>query len=346
PGPTPRPARAPHRPPARSRCAVCAGHAPRCGRRPWGRSAAERPRRRRGRWVARRGRSTRRWRPASRGRRRPTRPRAGFGGAVRRAARRARAPAAGRPSRTLLTWRRRAFHASLPAGPSLHQGVSLALLNWRGKGAVRMSTRRAGAHTGGAPVSRRGVLLGGAGLAAMLAVGACGKVEDRSAQSGKGGPWSFVDDRQRKASAKSTPTNVVAQVSASAALWDLGIKSVGVFGEANGPDDLYGNIDRDAVTWVGKTWGEFDMEKFLGLRPDVLVAPMNTPDELWYVPEEMADEVAKRCPTVGIKQLSTPLDKVIDRYAELAASLGVDLEKPEIATARKDFTAAVDELRA
>jgi len=189
-------------------------------------------------------------------------------------------------------------------------------------------------------------LLGGAGLAAMLAVGACGKVEDRSAQSGKGGPWSFVDDRQRKASAKSTPTNVVAQVSAAAALWDLGIKSVGVFGEANGPDDLYGNIDRDAVTWVGKTWGEFDMEKFLGLRPDVLVAPMNTPDELWYVPEEMADEVAKRCPTVGIKQLSTPLDKVIDRYAELAASLGVDLEKPEIATARKDFTAAVDELRA
>ncbi|MFO7193631.1 MULTISPECIES: ABC transporter substrate-binding protein [Thermocrispum] len=208
-----------------------------------------------------------------------------------------------------------------------------------------MSTRRAGAQRGDLAVNRRGILLGGAGLAALFAVGACGKVEDRQ-DSGTGGPWSFVDDRKREATAKSTPTNIVAQISAAAALWDLGIKPVGVFGEANGPDDLYGNVDLDAVTWVGKSWGEFDMEKFLDLRPHLLVAPMNTPDQLWYVPEEMADKVAKRCPTVGIKQLSTPVDKVIQRYADLAASLGADLDGPAIADARKAFTAAVDELRA
>ena len=33
-------------------------------------------------------------------------------------------------------------------------------------------------------------------------------------------------------------------------------------------------------------WGEFSVEKYAGLRPDLLVTHMYDPGALWYVPDE------------------------------------------------------------
>lgn len=191
-------------------------------------------------------------------------------------------------------------------------------------------------------VSRRGALLGGAAAAAFFALAACGEVsDDGSGKAAKSaGPWKFVDDRKRTASQDSVPAKIVAQISAAAALWELGIKPAGIFGEAKGSKVLHGNVDTGSVPWIGKTWGEFNLEKFLSLAPDLLVAPMQIKEELWYVPEEAVAKIEKQCPTVGISHLAVPVDQVINRFAELAKSLGADLTAPAIAKARKDFDAA------
>ncbi len=133
----------------------------------------------------------------------------------------------------------------------------------------------------------------------------------------------------------------MAQISAAAALWDLGVRPVGTFGEAGGGSSvLRGNVDTAAVTWVGQTWGEFNVEKFASLKPDLLVAPMQQKDQLWYVPPEAASKIEALCPTVGVNYVGVPVDRVIARYADLAGSLGADLAAGPVTAAKQEFGAA------
>jgi len=196
-------------------------------------------------------------------------------------------------------------------------------------------------------ISRRSLLHGGAAAALLAGLAACGKVTDESTQgtgSQQGGPWKFVDDRGHTASSESTPTTIVAQLSAAAALWELGIKPAAIFGESADSGVLRGNVDTSQVTWLGKTYGEFNIEEFLSLGPDLLVAPMQIKNELWYVPANMVDEIEKQCPTVGINHFATPVDEAIDRFAELAGSLGADLNAEPVTTAKAEFDAAAAKL--
>lgn len=190
-------------------------------------------------------------------------------------------------------------------------------------------------------LSRRSLLFGGVSAAALAALGACGSGSDSpSGTSGKAGPWEFTDDRGQRATRDTTPTRIVAQAGSAAALWDLGIKPVGVFGEQSGSQILLGNVDTSTVTWVGNTWGDFNVEKFASLAPDLLVAPMQVENSLWYVPDEAVDKIAAISAVVGIKYVGTPVDKVIDRYADLAASLGADLKADRVVSAKEAFAAA------
>ncbi|BCB85080.1 ABC transporter substrate-binding protein [Phytohabitans suffuscus] len=189
-------------------------------------------------------------------------------------------------------------------------------------------------------LSRRRLLTGGG--AALFVLAGCGGEDggEAPAGAGDGGPWEFTDDRGRKATRDSRPTRIVAQLGAAATLWDFGIRPVGVFGEAKGNDVLKGNVDVGAVQWVGQTWGEFNIEKLASLTPDLLVAPMQTKDQLWYVPEDAVAKVEPLCPSVGINLFEVPVDQVIGRFAELAGSLGADLNASAVTTARTEFDAA------
>jgi iron complex transport system substrate-binding protein len=202
-------------------------------------------------------------------------------------------------------------------------------------------------------LSRRRLLVGGASAALLTLTGCGSDAGSGSGQSGSGsgqtenaasnGPWEFTDDRAKKATRDSRPTKIVAQLSAAAALWDLGIRPIGTFGEApadGAKSPLAGNVDTGSLTWVGKTWGEFNIEKFASLNPELLIAPMQQKSGLWYVPEEAASKIEALAPTVGISHVEVPADKVIDRYAELAKSLGADLESAAVTSAKKDFQAA------
>lgn len=187
-------------------------------------------------------------------------------------------------------------------------------------------------------LTRRSLLLGSA--AALVTLSACDSGSPSGAPASSG-PWELTDDRGRKASRDARPSRVVAQISAAAALWDLGVRPIGVFGEASGGSAaLRGNVDTSKVTWVGQTWGEFNVEKLAALNPDLLVAPMQQKDQLWYVPPEAASKIEAICPTVGVNYFEVPLDKVIDRYAELARSLGAEVGSGSVAAAKADFASA------
>src|SRR4051812_45504724 len=125
-----------------------------------------------------------------------------------------------------------------------------------------------------AALSRRGFLIGAGGVAATVALAACGNNGAQPANAA-GGPWSFTDDRGQQASRDQRPTRVVAYASSAAALWDYGVHAVGVFGPqktADGRKEIQaGNIDLSAETSIGNAWDDFSLEKFAALKPDLVV---------------------------------------------------------------------------
>lgn len=204
--------------------------------------------------------------------------------------------------------------------------------------------------------TRRGLLaIGGAiGLGAALA--ACGDGDgDSSKGSGSGtakksGPWSFKDDRGLTAKAESTPKNIVAFIGVAAALHDYGIDVKGVFGPTktkDGKADVQaGDLDVSKVEVLGNVWGEFNVEKYAGLAPDLLVTTMWQKDALWYVPDQSKDKILKLAPSVALWAAETTVPKAIQRHEDLAASLGADVKAKKVTDAKDRFEKAAARLRA
>ncbi|SDM23201.1 ABC transporter substrate-binding protein [Allokutzneria albata] len=188
----------------------------------------------------------------------------------------------------------------------------------------------------------RRAFLGGMGL---LALGACGS--PRGAAGGTA--WEFTDDRGRKAGRPSRPQRVVAQITAAAALWDLGIRPVGVFGPQKRPDGsnevMIGNVDLSTTQSVGITYGEFNVDKFLSLRPDLVVTVMYG-DELWYIPKEPTPTIESVAPIIGIRLNGRSARTNIESFVKLAADLGADTKAPAVTEAKTDFDRAAEGLSA
>ncbi|MEV6976901.1 ABC transporter substrate-binding protein [Kitasatospora sp. NPDC093806] len=213
----------------------------------------------------------------------------------------------------------------------------------------------------GSPRPTRRTLLAAAGVTGLgAALAACGsgskdakdaKGADGQGAAADGKAWSFTDDRKKTVTAKSTPRRIVAFTGTAAALHDFGLgpQLVGVFGETKlpdgKPDPAAGNLDVDKVTIVGNAWGEFGIEKYAGLRPDLLVTHMYDPDALWYVPDESKDKILALAPSVAVTTARVPLPEPIKRYADLAASLGADLNAKQVTDAKARFEAAAETLR-
>ncbi|MFI6516452.1 ABC transporter substrate-binding protein [Spirillospora sp. NPDC050679] len=211
------------------------------------------------------------------------------------------------------------------------------------------------ANTRAHHLSRRGLLSAGGAVALGALLSACGGNDDSGGAKGgaasSGGPWSFTDDRKKQISLKARPQRVVAYVGAAAALWDFGVRDqlVGVYGPAklaNGQrDPQVGNVDISKVEIIGNAYGEFNIEKYAALRPELLVDHMFTPDTLFYVPEKSKDKIFALAPSAGVSTGSAPLPAPIQRYSELAAALGADLKAPAVVESKARFERAAQAVR-
>jgi iron complex transport system substrate-binding protein len=216
-------------------------------------------------------------------------------------------------------------------------------------------------------ISRRGVLAAGGALGVGALLAACGSSSDSAGPdsagpaSGKGattpggakspaGPWSFTDDRRQTVRLDRAPAHLVAYIGSAAALHDYGITCTGVFGpttlKGGAADPQAGDVDVSKVTVIGNTWGEFNIEKYASLSPDLLISHMYETPTLWYVPDESAKKILALAPSVGIDIAGMPLTTPLRRYAELAASLGADLNSARNAAQKTRFEKASADLRA
>ncbi|GHH32652.1 ABC transporter substrate-binding protein [Streptomyces candidus] len=202
--------------------------------------------------------------------------------------------------------------------------------------------------------TRRGLLAVGGALGAGAALAACGgeKTSGGKAEKAaeKSGPWSFTDDRGRKVETKAVPKNIVAFTGTAAALYDYGIEVKGVFGPTktkDGKADVQaGDMDVAKLEIIGNVYGEFNVEKYAKLVPELLIAPMWEKDVLWYVPEQSAKKIDSLAPSVALWASNTNMEKALARHAGLAASLGADLKAQPTVDAKARFEKAAARLRA
>ncbi|WP_405882239.1 ABC transporter substrate-binding protein [Streptomyces sp. NBC_01136] len=208
-------------------------------------------------------------------------------------------------------------------------------------------------------LTRRGVLAAGGALGLGAVLAACG--EDNDAKSGgadatkaaaaQSGPWTFKDDRATTVKLDKIPANIVAFTGVAAALHDYGIEVKGVFGPTttkDGKADVQaGDMDVSKLTVLGNEWGQFNIEKYAALAPDVLISTMfDAAGTLWYVPEESKDKILKLAPSVGISVYDRQLPASLQRMLALAVSLGADAKSAAIVEAKKKFETAAERLRA
>lgn len=202
---------------------------------------------------------------------------------------------------------------------------------------------------------RRAVRLAATLLAAALVgtLAACASADSSKpadqASEAPSGPWEFTDDRGTKVSLPSKPKRIVAQVHAAAALWDFGVKPVGVFGPQRKPDGTpdpqVGSVDLNSVKSVGAEFGEFNLEEYTNLQPDLVVTIMYGP-ALWYVPQEAQPKIEKLAPIVGIRLDGKSAAESIKKFGELAKSLGADTDAPAVKEAKAGFDKAAADVTA
>jgi iron complex transport system substrate-binding protein len=205
---------------------------------------------------------------------------------------------------------------------------------------------------------RRTFLTAGGALGAGALITACGDdSSDGSADessgsggsSGASGAFRFTDDRGETVTLDEAPRTIVGYVGSAAALHDYGIECVGVFGPSDPvdgrPNPQAGELDVSRLTSLGEAWGGFDIEAYARREPDLLVSNMFPPPELWFVPEESKDEILGLAHSIGIAGARTSLLDPLRRYAELAESLGADLNAEAVTQARTRFEYAAESLR-
>ncbi|MGW0120268.1 ABC transporter substrate-binding protein [Streptomyces sp. NPDC003327] len=210
-------------------------------------------------------------------------------------------------------------------------------------------------------LTRRGLLAAGGALGLGAALAACGSDTKKdggsapsSSASAKSGAWEFKDDRGEVVKAKSVPKNIVAFTGTAAALKDFGVEVVGVFGptyvedpktKKKTADVQAGDLDIEKVKVIGNVWGEFKIEEYLKLQPEVLITDMWEKNALWYVPEEQKAKILKIAPSVALWAAGQSMPSVLQRHADLAASLGGDVQSAKVKADKARFEAAAERVR-
>ncbi|MFF7361289.1 ABC transporter substrate-binding protein [Streptomyces sp. NPDC008125] len=160
------------------------------------------------------------------------------------------------------------------------------------------------------------------------------------------GGWRFSDDRGRASEAGRTPSRVLAYVQAGATLWDLGVRSYGVFGSGHdgaGIDPAKsGELPPDEVAYLG-AGAALDADTLLRDAPDLVVAVSYGGGQVYGLDPDTAKHLEEQVPVVVIDVgRSRTLAGTSDRFAELARSLGGG----ELPGAEEELKAARARLRA
>lgn len=165
------------------------------------------------------------------------------------------------------------------------------------------------------------------------------------------GEWSFTDDKGVTVTLPSRPENLVIDVNAAAPLWDFGIRPTALFGWnvlADGSfGDAGGNIDPEGIAIVGDVNERIRLEDLVAQDPDLVITVAWDLEDLtayWSINAELVDDVTAIAPIVAISTTGSA-DANTERFAELAALLGADLETEELAQARTDYDAAIQRLQ-
>jgi iron complex transport system substrate-binding protein len=166
---------------------------------------------------------------------------------------------------------------------------------------------------------------------------------ETAASSGAG--WSFTDDAGKTLELPERPLRVAADLNAASALWDYGIRPVAVAGYTVDTDASWGNVDRATpVINVAAGSPTPNLETLLAEDIDLFVTIYwgneANPYE-WSFPD-LAD-YERTNPAVPVIAISGSgrADHNTERFAELAALLGADLDTPEIQEARAAYETAV-----
>lgn len=191
-----------------------------------------------------------------------------------------------------------------------------------------------------------------------LALAACGGAAGADGGTGAGGaqdnapagPFEYTDARGETVRLDGVPQTVVAQSSVAAALWDAGYQVDGVYGELAETDGELGyqagNIDLDQVAALGATFGEFDVEEYGLMGPELLVDYTFDGEGLWYVPAEQAEQILGLAPSIAMEGTWTSTDGAISAFVDLAGALGADTGSAELAADKAAYEAALEDVAA
>ncbi|MGW8764641.1 ABC transporter substrate-binding protein [Streptomyces sp. NPDC055815] len=150
--------------------------------------------------------------------------------------------------------------------------------------------------------------------------------------------WGFTDDRGTELGAARVPLRVVAYARAGAALLDLGVTPVAVYGSGHDGEGLdpakAGGLAEAGVPYLGP--GRAPAEEALGeLRPDVIVDVTYDGKSPYALDEALAERLGVPLVALSVgNELALPA--VLGRFAALAATLGaepVEDGKAELAAA-------------
>ncbi|MGW7432143.1 ABC transporter substrate-binding protein [Streptomyces sp. NPDC054861] len=143
------------------------------------------------------------------------------------------------------------------------------------------------------------------------------------------GVWEFVDDRGVAVTAARRPQRVAAYIRAGAALRDLGVTPVAVYGSGHDgavPDPVKGgDLTAAGVPYLGPG-RSLDEEALRSLRPDLLVDVTYDGKSAYALDEAVPERLG--VPLVALSVGNEPgLAAIIGRFGELGAALGADRER-------------------
>lgn len=200
-------------------------------------------------------------------------------------------------------------------------------------------------------ISRRGLLAGGAGAAAIAVAGRrIGAAQGTSADASPTAGWSYTDFVGRVVTLPQAPQRIASEIGGAASLYDMGVQVHAVWGDpANNPEDypeVWGRLPVDSVVNIDNGAGQPDFEKAVAEEIDLfsfgsteLVNPESYGGHDTYAEGLLLIAPIAAWPYAG------RLDRTIAGIWDLAIALGADPESEENVAAAAAYEAAVAELQ-
>ncbi|MGH2548721.1 MAG: ABC transporter substrate-binding protein [Thermomicrobiales bacterium] len=141
------------------------------------------------------------------------------------------------------------------------------------------------------------------------------------------------------------PTRIFAEALAALSLWKYGIKPAGIVGYLEGYEYP---AEWDDVARFDLGAGELDIEKLIELAPDLSIGftwDTTTKNDFGGVDESRWAGFTDIAPSVCILAVEVSIAASIERFDELAAALGADVDIPANVSEREAFLAASDAVR-